>query len=357
MCYNTRVNFRLELVFTKFNVGYPKAKREGFVDGILKRREHIGEVYFSFGDMTSGRGLQDDVQEFSWETTARQLDDLGKLSAAGIPLDLLLNGNCYGQDSLARSFFMKLGDTVDYIAQRFILRAVTTTSPIIAKFIRDNFAGLDIRASVNLGIGTKAALDATASMFDSFYLKREYNRDMDALLSVKAWCDANGKQLYLLANSGCMNECPMRTFHDNLVAHEHEIARTDNAYVYRSLCRTVLENSANRASIVRDMNYIRPEDMHLYEGLVTAAKLATRVSADPLRTLDAYIEGRYIGAITDLLEPNNGAAFGNAIVDNSRFPKEFGERVAHCQKKCDACGYCAAVYENALVELDKYDIF
>ena len=107
------------MVFTKFNVGYPKSRREGFLDGVIKRREYIGEIYFSFGDMTSGRGLQDDAGELPWETTARQLEDLKRLSEAGISLDLLLNGNCYGANTLARSFFMKLGDTVDFIASRF----------------------------------------------------------------------------------------------------------------------------------------------------------------------------------------------------------------------------------------------
>ena len=37
-------------------------------------------------------------------------------------------------------------------------------------------------------------------------------------------CDAEGKELYMLANSGCLNNCSAHVFHDNLVAHEAQIA-------------------------------------------------------------------------------------------------------------------------------------
>ncbi|MBE6613060.1 MAG: hypothetical protein E7632_11260 [Ruminococcaceae bacterium] len=345
------------MVFTKFNVGYPTKPHPEFIDRIIERRSDIGEVYFAFAGFASGRGRQDggETDELPWEAHARQLDDLRRISDAGISLDLLLNGNCYGGDSLARSFFLRLGDTVDWLASRYRLTAVTTASPMIAKFIHDNFEGMDVRASVNLGIGTIPAMDAVSGLFDSFYLKREYNRNFAEIRRIKAWCDQNGKGLYMLANSGCMNECPMRTFHDNIVAHEDEIARADNAYVYKSLCRSYLESPEKQVSIVRDMNYVRPEDLHLYEEFFPSVKLATRVASDPVRTLDAYLDARYVGAVTDLLEPDNGISLRPAIVDNSRFPADFAARVGSCDKQCETCGYCAGVYKNARVELDKIE--
>ena len=32
------------------------------------------------------------------------------------------------------------------------------------------------------------------------------------------WCRANGKKLCILANSGCLGNCPWQTYHDNLIA-------------------------------------------------------------------------------------------------------------------------------------------
>jgi len=80
------------------------------------------------------------------------------VSDLGIPLNLLFNATCYGEDSQSRAFFHKVGQTIDYIGSRFGLESITTTSPLIAKFTKDNFPQLKIRASVNMEIGTVSEL-------------------------------------------------------------------------------------------------------------------------------------------------------------------------------------------------------
>lgn len=334
----------------KFTVGYPQRRNDAFISRIIECSDAISEVYFSFGDIPNGRSPTAN-DELPFEAQARQLADLSKIADAGIGLNLLLNANCYGEDSLSRSFFTRLGDTIDWLSSKFPLGSVTTTSPLIGKFIHANFDNLEVRASVNIGIGTITAMDAVAGYFDSFYLKREQNRDIGAIHRIKDWCDQNSKSLYILANSGCMNDCPAHTFHDNLVAHEAEISKRDNAYSFTGICRDYLKNPGKRLSVVRDMNYIRPEDIHLYEGLCKAVKLATRVNPNPVRLLDAYLDRVYRGAVTDLLEPDNGSAMLPTIVDNSKFPKDFGERVMSCDKNCETCGYCERVFEGASVTL------
>ena len=67
-------------------------------------------------------------------------------------------------------------------------------------------------------IGTTIGMDYIADLFDSFYLKREYNRNLQIITKAREWCNANGKKLYGLANSGCLNFCSTHIFHDN--AHE-----------------------------------------------------------------------------------------------------------------------------------------
>lgn len=336
----------------KFSVGLPMLKNDDFIERIIACREGIYEVYFSFGGYPSGRGsVRGAESEPVWAAQSRQLDELSRLSEAGIPLNLLLNAGCFGADALSRAFFVGIGETLDRLASRYPIRSVTTTSPLIGKFIHENFTGIEVRASVNLGIGSTAAMDYTAEYYDGYYLKRELNRQLDKIHELRDWCDKNRKGLFMLANSGCLNDCSARAFHDNMVAHETEIAKMDNAYAFTGVCREYLKSPEKRISLIRDMNYVRPEDMGLYEGLFTAAKLATRVNPRPERILDAYLGKRYVGAVTDLLEPDNGASLLPAIVDNSRFPADFGERVAVCDKRCADCGYCGEVLKKALVEL------
>ena len=333
----------------KFSVGYPQSENAGFIQRIIENAGTVSEVYFSFGDIPNGRSPC--AGELMFESTLRQMKDLSRIADAGIKLNLLLNANCYGEDSLSRGFFLKLGDTIDYLATKLDLSSVTTTSPFIAKFVKANFENLKTRASVNMSVGTLTAMDMLKDCFDGFYLKREQNRDLAAIEKTNAWCRENSKSLHILANSGCVNDCPAHTFHDNLVAHEAGIAARDNAYVFEGLCREYLKSSEKHSLIVRDMNYIRPEDVRLYEGLCESMKLATRVNRNPGRVLDAYLDRKYRGAVTDLLEPDNGSVMLPLIVDNSLFPEDFGERVMTCRKNCADCGYCEKVFEKAAVTL------
>lgn len=338
----------------QFSVGYQLRQDERLIQQMLRHKEQIYEVYFAFGNYPNGRNTQEQSDLFlPHEATAKQLSDLGKLAKAGIRLNILFNGNCYGKDAQSRRFFSGLGDTVDFFVREYALSSVTTTSPLIARFIKENFPTLTTRASVNMEIGTEEGMDYLADVFDSYYLKRELNRDFAAIRRLRRYCDENGKQLFLLANSGCLNACSSHIFHDNLVAHESEIAAMDNAYAFRGSCWDYLSKPEKRSALVRQTNYIRPEDMHLYEGLVTAAKLATRVNAAPERILEAYTAGKYVGSTLELLEPNHAGLLYPQYLDNRRFPADFAEHVGHCSKDCRACGYCEQVYQNAIINLEE----
>lgn len=303
----------------KFSVGYQLLPDTYFIDEIIKRKEHISEVYFSWGDFPNGRNNQLRQSGMTpWEAQAKQIDDLKMLTGQGIAVNLLLNATCYGKDSQSRAFYEKIGETVDFILDNYLLKSVTTTSPLIAGFIHSNFEGIDVRASVNMGIGSIEGMDYVADSFDSFYLKRELNRDFKAIRTLKAWCDGHGKKLYALANSGCLNNCSAHTFHDNLVSHEQEISAMDNGFAFEGICRKYLSKPENLHALVDNTGFIRPEDTHLYEDLFPAMKLATRVNSDPVRVLEAYIDRkRYIGSTLDLLEPNHTSAIYPYMLENS----------------------------------------
>lgn len=320
---------------------------------IVENKEHIYEMYFSWGDIPNGRNsILQNAELHPWQAQAKQIEDLRYISQNGIKLNLLLNGNCYGENSQARSFFIKIGDTIDYIKNSFGLTSVTTTSPLIARFIHENFDGIDVRASVNMKVGSIMGMEYVSDYFDSFYMQREHNRSLAKIKELKEWCDKNGKGLYMLANSGCLNDCSAHTFHDNLVAHETDIAKMDNAYEFSGICREHLSKPKNRASVLKDTNFVRPEDIHLYDGYFNAAKLATRVSKNPIKTLRAYINGSYSGAITDILEPNHSGLLYPDIIENKKIPQDFAKKVMTCGKNCASCGYCAAAVKAATVTLE-----
>lgn len=308
----------------KFSVGYQLCPDDYFLDSIIERKDSISEVYFSWGEIANGRNNQIKRADMTpWEAQSKQLEDLKRLSDSEIKLNLLFNATCYGKDSQSRAFFEKAGDITDYVSTNFSLASITTTSPLIAGFIKSNFERIDVRASVNMGIGTIEGMDYIKDCYDSFYLKRELNRDFDKIRELKSWCDDNGKVLYALANSGCLNNCSAHTFHDNLVSHESEISTMDNGFEFKGICHKYLRKTENMKALFDNTGFIRPEDVYLYEEFFTSLKLATRVNSNPVRILRAYIDNKaYKGSTLELLEPNHTSVIYPYILENSRIEKE-----------------------------------
>ena len=337
----------------RFIVGYPLNQNDNFICDIINNQEHISEVYFSWPEMPNGRSSLDVSGELTaFERQCKLTDDLKRLTENKIKLNILFNANCYGKESQSRAFFTRIGNLLDYIASKFGLNSATTSSPLIAKFIKENFDGIDVRASVNMEIGSIEGISYLSEYFDSFYVKRETNRDLPTLLRLRKWCDSNGKQMYLLANSGCLNNCSAHIFHDNLVAHEAEISAMDNGYQFGGICWEYLKAKDNFYNWLSRTNFIRPEDMKLYEELVPAVKLATRTNSAPSRILRSYIEGHYRGSAMELLEPNHNGLFYPRFVENSLIDKSFASHVMSCDKQCEKCTYCADVMRRACIKLD-----
>ena len=123
----------------KYMIGLKNADSE-LLECIKKNKENIYEVYFSWGGIPNGRTSQLESRKYTaWEMQDMQRSALQELSKEGLALNLLFNANCYGKDSQSRAFFHKVGTIIDYVENTYGLQSVTTTSPLIAKFIKNNF--------------------------------------------------------------------------------------------------------------------------------------------------------------------------------------------------------------------------
>lgn len=325
----------------KFQVGYQNNRK--FLDYLLQHKDTVSELYFPWGEFTTGRGVSVDMEQMA--------EDLKRFKMAGFKFCMLLNGNCYGSEALSVKFFDKLGNAIMEVMSGFGLSSVTTASPVIAAFLKQHFPALHIRASVNMEIGTPEGVEYLLDDFDSFYLKREYNYDLAVLTRMYDICHKNGKKLYILANSGCLNFCSARTFHDNLVAHQHEIAQMDNAVTFHGVCTKFLSAGKNKENILAKSNFIRPEDIHYYEELCDGMKLATRTNFNPMAIAYAYFNGRFSGNLLDLTEPAHSALFPGQIIANRKIAADYAAYRFSCDKICEKCDYCKNIQKNATVKL------
>lgn len=341
----------------KFAIGYqlPEEDEESFVSIVTDFRECIDEVYFAWVAMPSGRAPLGILNGFAdWRAQEQMEADLKAIKRMGIKLDLLLNASCYGRYGYSRYLVNFVRSLIEHLLENIGLDVVTTMSPLIAETVKKHFPEIDVRASVNMRLGTVKALEYVADMFDSYYIQREYNRDLERIAELKEWCNANGKHIYMLANSGCLNFCSVQTFHDNLVAHEQEVTQTINvAADAPALCWKYYRNRGNWVGVLQN-SWVRPEDVHHYEPYFSAMKLATRMHANPRMVVRAYCEGKFVGNLLDLLEPGHGPVFAPYIIDNTRFPHDWFKTVTSCDKRCHRCNYCAAVLESVLVRVENW---
>ena len=319
-----------------------------------KYRESIGEVYFSFTGSPSGRsplGSESGYTDFG--TTERLIYEIGKIASMGIKLDLLFNAACDGDDALSLAHERRVVSVLEYLSYKnCAVSVVTTTSPVTAEIVHRFDPDIDVRASVNMRIATVKGVQYVEHLFDSFCICRDINRDLEAFSEVSGYLRSVGKGVSMLANSGCLRNCSMQSFHDNAVAHEPGIlSRANIPWAGASACRGYFSNPANRKAFLQN-TWIRPEDIHNYVGLVDSVKLATRMHALPAMVIDAYARENYSGNLADLFEPGHGPAFAPYVIDNDRFPPDWFERTSTCDKACHRCGYCEAIKEMVFVNSD-----
>ena len=341
----------------KFAVGYqPPAFGKKFSEITASYTNQLGEIFFPWIGAASGRPPILTTKERDSKEAERILcQELLEFRKQGLALDLLMNANCYGEKAVSKAFEQEIREIIHRLDDQGCRpEIVTTTSPFVARTLKKYDPDIEIRASVNMRVGTIQAMGYIKDLFDSFYLQRDYQRNLDYVRTVRQWCNKNKKKLCLLANSGCLRFCPGQSFHDNLIAHCIEAVGLEPVYDFNPhVCWKLYSDRKNWAEILK-ATWIRPEDLYRYEGLVDTIKLATRQHSHPQSVIGAYTSGKWDGNLLDLLEPGFSPAFDPYYIDNTKFPPEFFERTAQCSIGCTECGYCEHILDQVLSAYKPY---
>ncbi len=334
----------------KLSVGYQFNENYPFSSIVKTYAQSIEEVYFAWTDIPSGRSIIGGLDGyFDYELQNILTEELKEIKQMGIKLNLLFNANCYGEDSISKVLQGKIYSVIDHLSNNGISPdSVTTASPAIAFMIKSQYPNIEIKASVNMKIVSIKGMQYVSHLFDSFCVSKECNRNIELLRTLKNWAEENNKKITILANSGCMRDCSGQIFHDNMVAHEAEIAKQKNIDFLPYMCWNYLKDTKNFVSVLQN-TWIRPEDIDKYDGLADTIKLATRSHQLPGMVIGAYARRKYFGNLLDLFEPGFSPAFAPYIIDSSKIPNDFWEQTANCNKDCTKCNYCDKVLKDSLI--------
>jgi collagenase-like PrtC family protease len=154
----------------------------------------------------------------------------------------------------------------------------------------------------------------------------------------------------LLANEGCLFQCPFKPAHDALIAQANLDASADLHALNRALgCMRHLR--AHPEKIFRSP-FIRPEDLRFYEGSVDFIKICGRTLGRSFleKAVTAYIARRYNGNLLELLDALDWMADIYDIA-NRALPEDFLANLADCSGECNSCGYCTQLFDRCTVRL------
>ena len=331
-------------IIRKFAFGYFFEKRNGlsFRDLAEQYAPFLQEVYFPWPGLLSAREIKGDPASLRKQL----VDDMRFCRSKGMMLDLLVNATCYGDKSFTSAqreeFFADLGS----MGQAGIMPdIVTTTSPYIAVVAKKYDPSFDCRASVNMRLNATIALEYVADEFDSFYICRDLQRDLETVKVFAEWGRKNGKKICMLANSGCLRTCPWQTYHETLLSHDFHHISDEIEYLSMpsSLCAWIA--SEGRYEEILRGSWIRPEDLHRYDPFISTFKLSTREADRPDLILKAYTSGSFDGNLLHILDPDYSFFIRTRIFDNKAFPKEWseGKIAGRCADNCTHCGKCTEV--------------
>ena len=238
-------------------------------------------------------------------------------------------------------------------ADPFLLAALARTEPGLP-------ARLEAVPSVNCMLDTPDKLLAMLELTDSLGWRapskivpdRSLNRDLDGLERLVRTVRRNLPETWvvLLANEGCLYQCPYKPAHDAMAAQVHETgpgARSDCSpfAVIRELgCARRLAEAPWR--LFRSP-FIRPEDMVAYEGLCDVIKVCGRTRGPDFLAAAArsYLDERHQGNLLDLMDTLEWM-IPIWEVDNRALPGDYLSRLVNCSGDCAACGWCEKLFEE-----------
>ncbi len=328
----------------KLSIGYHTGENEGldcsWSRGVSKYREFVSEVFFPLPGMASGVRQSDFADGGN---ASRFYRDLSRLRAMDIDGVLLLDAACYGGDVVSEPFFRLIGRGVQMVHEVIHLKAVVTMTPPLAEFLKKSLPKLEIRASVNERIGFVNQMEYAGRCYDGFYFRSDLSRDIRLVEKARKWCDANGKSLHLVANGGCLYECPFLLEHLNTMGHQSEIAIGGSDWSGRAMqCREALTEKANRVKLLQG-GWIRPQDLSRVESYFDTIALLSNDIPQALAVLSAYTTGQWDGDLLELLEPCHAGLKGMPPIRNDALSNDWFEKTSACGHVCDGCDYCAEI--------------
>lgn len=184
-------------------------------------------------------------------------------------------------------------------------------------------------------------------------LDRSLNRRIQELSDIVLKCRSEypGMKLALLANEGCLYQCPFKLTHDSHISMVSADVSIDTHEMNRACgCMRYLLKSPH--SLFKSP-FIRPEDIDKYDDFADIIKICGRTLGHGFlkKVVSAYIEKAYFGNLLKLMDTMEWLA-DRLYVANTDLPDDFFNAMTTCLKICSTCSYCSTLFDEHVRRLD-----
>lgn len=285
---------------TKTGLSVPCQWDQGDIERILQLKAENGiEIKEMYGTLSSSKIPHGRALEVTRQINREDaLKVKSMIDQAGLKFAYLLNA------PIESSSYSFLKEELDWIIQVFQADSITVSSLKVMEYICSFYPEQKINVSTIAGI--KNVSDARRFMSiepNKMVTHHDVNRSYDCLKELVAFTEANGIELEIMVNESCLRNCKRREEHYSTLA----TGCGDDGF--HSWCNTIKISHPYQLLLA---NFIRPEDVGLYEELgVKLFKVTGR--SKPLGWLydvvKAYLDRSYEGNLIRLLgiDPRLGA--------------------------------------------------
>jgi len=328
-----------------------------YVDFLAARNAFLASVYFTI----QGPGIWDArVRSKGSSLGAPLAQGLSRLT--GVKKYVLINTRFVHPAAYADTRgLVSFLDAVARLSEQVELQGIVFTDFYLLRALdrtgHDIIPLLEAVPGVNTMMDTMGKIRACLDMVavtgfrppSRLLLDRSLNRDLERLSLIRDTIrrEYPDTAIELLANEGCLLNCPFKP------AHDAQIALSNTGLVTESTW-TINQNQGcqayffDRPEKVLSSPFIRPEDLKHYQGLSDTIKLCGRTlgTAFLTRCIRAYETGSFDGNLLDLLDATHFLS-DHFFIDNNMLGEGFFQALSTCTHQCNTCNLCQKTFQNA----------
>ena len=287
----------------------------------------IAEIYLGVKVSTFG-SARDEI----YDLDLSELDQTVRMAYPyGVEISVALNAPCYSGKQFSKNFLEEYRTFLNAITEMGISHLVIADSFLI-HFTLQQFPHLTVQVSSLSYVDSPEKARYYEKMgVERIILPIDLVRNLPLLKSIR---EAVSCQLEIMANLGCLYNCPYHTFHGQFHGHNsRKELKGLSGDPYKAVCNEILLQEPWR---IVSSSFIRPEDISVYEDMgIEYLKLAGReLSLEwVIKVTNAYIARREDGNLLELLTTPHGLS-STMFMDTTKL-NGFINTVGVCNKKCD----------------------